>query len=140
MIHFDVNYDIPVLTPTSKANLMLAVQVEKDTRPYVPADSDLSLSQRTRVMGNYIVYPDPYARYLYKGKVMVDSITGKGPRKIPEVGYRFRLGATLVATSRDLTFQTAVHPKAQSHWFEASKHDNLEKWERVAAKVLTNGK
>lgn len=139
MIHFDVNYDTPVLTPSSKASLMLAVEVEKDTRPYVPADT-MSLNQRTRIMGNQVVYPAPYARYLYEGKVMVDSITGKGAMKIPEVGYRFHRGATLVATSRDLKFQTAVHPKAQSHWFEASKHDNLEKWERVAAKVLTNGK
>ena len=48
----------------------LASQVAKDTEPFVPA---LTKSQvnRTQVVENRIVYPGPYARYLYEGKVMV---------------------------------------------------------------------
>lgn len=117
----------------------VAVQAAKDTEPYVPMLTG-SLSNRTQVDGNRVIYPGPYARYLYMGKVMVDSRTGKGPMRIVDKSgnefIRFRKGATLVATSRDLKISTAVHPKAQAKWFEASKAQNIEKWEKVAAKEI----
>jgi len=72
----------------------------------------------------------------YYGKVMVDAATGKGPMRIvSEDGtevIRFRKGAKLRPTDRDLKIQRSMHPKAQSHWFEASKAKNLPKWLRVA--------
>lgn len=143
-------------TASTEAELILAEQVEKDTRPYVPAMS-LSLANRTRVDDGLeplrkrsieeskqmrasgkpvVVYPGPYARYLYYGKVMVDRATGKGPMRIvakdgTEI-IRFRKGAKLTETSRDLKIQRSVNPRAQSHWFEASKAKNLPKWLRVA--------
>lgn len=123
----------------SNAEKILAVQVMKDTRRFVPALT-MSLNNRTRVIGNAIVYPGPYARYLYHGKVMVDSVTGKGPAKIPEVGYRFRKGATLVPTNRPLKYTKTVHPDAQAEWMEASKAANMAKWKRVAAAAVQNGK
>lgn len=151
MIAFSVNLDLDpnfISDACTAAEKILAVQVMKDTRPFVPAQSmglnqrtTLSLDERTRTIGSTIVYPGPYARYLYVGKVMVDSVTGKGPRKIPEVGYRFRKGATLRPTSRPLNISTAVHPQAQAEWFEASKKQNMEKWKNVAAKAIeTYGK
>lgn len=87
-----------------------------------------------------IIYPGPYARYLYEGKVMVDSATGKGPMRIVgkngEEVIRFRKGATLKPTNRDLNIQPSVHKDAQSHWFEASKAQNLEKWVRAAGELI----
>lgn len=143
MIAFSVNLDLDsnfISDACTAAEKILTVQVMKDTRPFVPAETT-SLNQRTRIVGNSIVYPGPYARYLYAGKVMVDSVTGKGPMKIPEVGYRFHKGATLRPTERNLNISTAVHPQAQSHWFEASKKQNIEKWKQVAAKAIeTYGK
>ena len=65
---------------TTKANTILLSQVMKDTSPYVPFLTG-SLNARTHVVGNTIIYPGPYARYLYYGKVMVDSVTGKARRK-----------------------------------------------------------
>lgn len=123
--------------PCTVAESVLANQVLKDTMPYVPALT-MSLSQRSHVEGNTIVYPGPYARYLYYGKAMVNAATGKGPMYIPEVGYRWPRGATLVPTSRDLVFTTAVHGKAQSHWFEASKAQNMKKWEDVFEKAVNS--
>lgn len=124
---------------SSRAEHILAVQVQKDTEPYVPALT-MSLTNRTQIHGNTIIYPGPYARYLYQGKVMVDSATGKGPMRIvSENGVeliRFRKGATLTPTNRDLNIQRTVHPYAQSHWFEASKANNLEKWLRVAGRAV----
>ena len=143
MISFSVHYDVDpnfISDACTAAEKILTVQVMKDTRIYVPAET-MSLAQRTRIIGDHIVYPGPYARYLYAGVAMVDGLTGKGPMKIPEVGYRFRKGAKLVPTNRPLNISTAVNPKAQAQWFEASKQDNLEKWKRVAAAAIeTYGK
>lgn len=109
-----------------KAERVLAVQVEKDAVPFVPALTD-SLTERTRVVGNAIIYPGPYARFLYNGKVMVDPNTGStyAPK-----------GGTKVLTDRNLVFTKTMHPQAQSHWFEASKAQNLDKWLRVAEKAV----
>ena len=109
-----------------KAEHVLSVQVEKDTVPFVPALTG-SLAERTRVVGNAIIYPGPYARFLYNGKVMVDPNTGStyAPK-----------GGTKVLTDRNLVFTKTMHPQAQSHWFEASKAQNLDKWLRVAEKAV----
>lgn len=109
-----------------KTEHVLAVQIEKDTVPFVPALTG-SQTERTRVVGNIIIYPGPYARVLYNGKVMVDPNTGS--TYAPE-------GGTKVVTDRNLVFTQTVHPQAQSHWFEASKAQNLDKWIRVAEKAV----
>lgn len=117
----------------------LAVQIAKDTEPFVPARTK-SLANRSQVVENKIIYPGPYARYLYYGKVMVDSVTGKGPMRIvskdgSEV-IRFRKGAKLKPTEKPLKISQAVHKQAQSHWLEGSKAQNLDKWIRVAGKAV----
>lgn len=121
----------------------LANQIAKDTEDFVPALTK-SLSNRTQVVGDKIIYPGPYARYLYEGKVMVDAATGKGPMKIVSkdgsVSIRFRKGATLTATDRDLDIKSPehrkVHKNATDHWFEASKSMNMDKWTRVAGRLV----
>ena len=47
----------------TKAEHIVAVQVKKDTSPYVPFLTG-SLDERTRVVGNAIIYPGPYAGFL----------------------------------------------------------------------------
>ena len=109
----------------SRAEHTLAMQVEKDTAPFVPMLTG-SLRARTRVTGNEIIYPGPYARYLYYGKLYVDPLTKssfarKGATKVPAV------------PEKDLIFH---RPGTCSHWFEASKAQNIEKWLRVAEKAV----
>ena len=109
----------------SRAEHVLAVQVMKDTAPFVPMRSG-SLRARTRVDGNEVIYPGPYARYLYYGKLYVDPLTGspfarEGVTKIP------------ATPEKDLKFW---HTGTRSHWFEASKAQNLQKWLRVADKAV----
>ena len=104
---------------------VLAVQVAKDTAPFVPMLTG-SLRTRTRVTGNTVVYPGPYARYLYYGKLYVDPLTGssyarKGVTKVPAV------------PEKNLIFHRTG---TCSHWFEASKAQNMEKWVRVAEKAV----
>jgi len=125
-----------------KAAHILAQQVQKDTAPYVPMLTG-SLNLRTKVVGDTVIYPGPYARYLYYGKVMVDAATGKGPMRIvDDLGneyIRFRKGATLVPTDRPLQYTKDFHPKAGPAWFERSKADNLPKWLRVAERAMKDG-
>lgn len=110
----------------TRAESIVGQQVIKDTAPFVPALTG-SLTIRTRLDGNKIIYPGPYARFLYYGKVMVD----------PQTGSTFApKGGTKVLTNRDLVFSRAMHPQAQSHWFEASKAQNLDKWIRIAEKAV----
>lgn len=110
----------------TRAEHIVAVQAAKDTSPYVPFLTS-SLDERTRVSGNTIIYPGPYARYLYYGKVMVN----------PETGSTYApKGGTKVVTDKNLVFNTSGHNQAQSHWFEVSKAQNLKEWREVAAKAL----
>lgn len=126
----------------TRAETIVAQQAMKDTSPFVPFKTG-SLNTRARVVGNQIIYPGPYSRYLYYGKVMVNAATGKGPaRWIDKDGnevIRFPYGSHLIPTSRDLVFSTAGHPQAQPFWFEASKRQNLAKWERVARNAIAQG-
>jgi len=111
---------------SEKAEHTVAIQVQKDTSPYVPFLTG-SLDQRTRVDGSEVIYPGPYARYLYHGKVMVDPETGRA--------YAPK-GGTKVVTDKNLVFNKAMHSQAQAYWFEASKAENMDKWLRVADKAV----
>lgn len=117
-----------------KAAHALALQVAKDTEPFVPALTK-SLANRAKVEGNVILYPGPYARYLYEGKVMVDPKTGAAGF-LTKNGWKSRKGVTKVLTDRSLVFNKSVHGQAQDHWFEAAKVMNKEKWIRAAGKAM----
>lgn len=130
-VHSDVNSSIPSIleSASDKAEHTVAVQVQKDTSPFVPALTG-SLDNRTRVAGKSVIYPGPYARYLYHGKLMVDPETGSS--------YAAK-GATKVLTNKDLVFNKAMHAQAQAYWFEASKAQNMDRWLRVADKAVKRG-
>jgi hypothetical protein len=135
MLKFDVRFEgaesirSALNNSCTKVEHILAQQVAKDTSPFVPALTG-SLDQRTQVVEDAVIYPGPYARFLYYGKVMVD----------PNTGSTFApLGGSKVTTDRNLVFTKAVHAQAQSHWFEASKAQNIDKWLRVADKAVKNG-
>ena len=132
MLKFEVHADLSealahkLAEAPTKGENAVAIQVQKDTSPYVPFLTG-SLDQRTRVDGSQVIYPGPYARYLYYGKLMVDPATGSS--------YATK-GTTKVLTDKNLVFNKASHANAQAHWFEASKAENLEKWIRVADKAV----
>lgn len=113
----------------------LTVQIAKDTERFVPMLTG-SLKLRTRIIKNQIVYPGPYARYLYEGYKMVDAATGKPAFYIEGVGFRFPRGSKLRPTSEKLSYSTAG---TGDHWFDKSKEKNLKKWERVAEKEFLHG-
>ena len=102
---------------TGDVQMQLTRIVNKRITQYMPYRSS-ALSTKLK----YIKSPTeievlaPYARYQYFGKAMVNSKTGKGPALIPGVGYRYKKGATLTATDRDLKYDTTKHPNAGPFW------------------------
>lgn len=130
-IRFDVKVEIndaKLKARVDRANEILANEAMKDTDKFVPKLTG-TLSGGARVSDGQIIYPGPYARYLYHGKLMVDSKTGSS--------YA-RKGSTKTLTGKSINVAKS-NPMAQTEWFEASKAINLEKWKRVFAKAVTNG-
>lgn len=135
-VHTDIDAAIAkkLAVASTKAEHVVAVQAAKDTSPFVPAltgsldiKTQANPSGKGEVNGGYIIYPGPYARYLYYGKLMVDPYTGSS--------YAPK-GGTKVLTDKNLVFQKSMHPQPQAHWFEASKAQNLDKWLRVAERAV----
>jgi hypothetical protein len=132
MLKFTVHTDMgeklaaKLAAASTRGEHAVAVRVAKDTSPFVPFLTE-SLDKRTRVDGNFIIYPGPSARMLYHGKLMVDPNTGSS--YAPE-------GGTKVVTDKDLVFNKSGHAQAQAYWFEASKAQNLDAWLRVAQKAV----
>lgn len=84
---------------------------------YMPMQTGMFASKQTVVSSSTtITTTAPQAYYLYYGKRMVDSKTGKGPRKIPHIGYRWNKGATLVPTSQPLNYTKTFNPLAGPYW------------------------
>ena len=85
----------------------------------------------------------PQGRYLYEGKVMVDSETGKGPYKIAtgpdEYVLRFRKGAKLVATDRPLRYTKTHNPAVTDHWFDAAKQRDGKEWVKNVKRIAGGG-
>lgn len=130
-IRFDVKVEIndaKLKARVDRANEILANEAMKDTDKFVPKLTG-TLSGGARVSDGQIVYPGPYARYLYHGKLMVDSKTGSS--------YA-RKGSTKTLTGKSINVAKS-NPMAQPEWFKVSKGLNLEKWKRVFAKAVTNG-
>ena len=127
------------------AQRRLAQMVLESCKPFMPMETG-SLIERSYVSpdGKKVVFPGPYARYLYGGVVMVDSATGKGPALIHDrfgvpVGYRFRKGAILKPTTRPLSYSKQFNPKAQAHWYEAAKDQDLQLWVSTIDRIIKYG-
>lgn len=131
----------PLWTRVAEAQQWLGDRVLEDCKPFMPHLTG-SMQQRSHTEngGRWVVFPGPYARMQYGGRVMVDSVTGKGPRRIPtapgEYIYRYRKGAKLVPSTRRLTYSRA---EATDHWFDPAKARNGRDWIN-GVKRITGGK
>lgn len=132
-VEFNFHFGEKLREAAPKAALAVANEIMKDTSPYVPALT-LSLDRSSHVQQRdrraVIIYGGGgirYARYLYHGMLMVDPVTRSSWA---------RAKTRKVLTSKPLKFNKSVHPKATSHWFEASKQQNMEKWKIFAKEAI----
>lgn len=95
--------------------------------PYCPMDSGtLAKSPYTASTPGKVVYPGPYARYQYYGKVMGPNIpvfeddSGEPTRFFSPPGRKKHL------TGEDLTYRTDKNPLAGSFWIVRMKADRME--------------
>lgn len=84
--------------------------------PFVSGATYKITTLQTNIREPYIVTDVPYGQYLYRGKAMVNSKTGKGPAYIPGVGFRYRKGTVLKPTDRALKYTQTKNPMAGPYW------------------------
>lgn len=105
------------------AQQWLGRQVLADSKLYMPLKTG-SLQQRSYVAEGcrQVVFPGPYARFLYMGKVMVDPETGSPLA---------RKGAAKVVTDRDLRFAAGV-----PHWAEVAQTEHGKEWADRCKRII----
>lgn len=101
----------------AEAQQWLGDRVLEDCKPFMPLlTGGLQQRSHTESSGRQVIFPGPYGRFQYGGKVMVDPVTGS-----PWA----RKGAKKVLTDRPLQYS---NPQATDHWFDAAKAQNGEYW------------
>lgn len=101
----------------AEAQQWLGDRVLEDSKAYMSHLTG-SLQQRSHTEdgGKKVIFPGPYGRFQYGGKVMVDPVTGS-----PWA----RKGAKKVLTDRPLKYS---NPQATDHWFDTAKAQHGEYW------------
>ena len=99
------------------AQQWLGDRVLEDSKAYMPhLTGGLQQRSHTEDGGKKVIFPGPYGRFQYGGKVMVDPVTGS-----PWA----RKGAKKVLTDRPLKYS---NPQATDHWFDTAKAQHGEYW------------
>ena len=110
------------LDPAGSAQAFHTQNVLRRIIKYMPFRSGMTVKvtiAQTNIRKPEIVTNTPYAQYLYHGKRMVNSQTGKGPGYVPGVGFRYRKGTTLKATGEPLHYTKTKNPLAGPYWDRA---------------------
>lgn len=133
----------------SRAQFELDNMVMTSMEPYMPMQNGVfievtrGMSSAIAGSGKVVAAAPPMGRFLYEGKVMVDSVTGKGPAKIPvgpgEYMLRYRKGAKLIATDRPLQYSKNKHSNATDHWFDEAKKNHGAEWVKKTKKLAGGG-
>lgn len=117
--------------PATETEHALAVQVEKDTRPFVPRRTG-HLVNSAQVEKNVITYRAPGVRSLYFGNKVVDPETGIVGFPIGNGEFRSRKGVKKVL---DKT-KKYTYTSGGAYWLRESRKANIEKWWLFAKKEL----
>ena len=149
MLYQDANIKIDVSLKrlknnTHKAQFYLDSQVMNSMIQFMPMRTGsfiaLTRAKSSAFAGTGTVYAgvSPMGRYLYEGKKMVDSATGRGAYPIKDgdgniIGFRHRRGAKLEATNIPLRYSRA---SAQPRWFDVAKKQYSKQWVNGVKKIV----
>lgn len=119
-----------------RAQEILASHIKKDTeKDFLPWLNGV-MARGTKVYPDKIVYPPPYAHYLWEGIVYVDPMTGAVGFQLSDGSWISRPGITKTPSNRSLVFTKST---ARSHWIEPAKEQYMERWKEVYRRALING-
>ena len=104
------------LNKTGRAQVFHTQNIMRRMLKYMPMETGQFTKNMVISSATTISITAPQAKYLYYGNRMVNSKTGKGPRYIPGVGYRWQKGATLTPTAQPLKYTKTFHPLAGPYW------------------------
>lgn len=124
------------LVQNGEAMRFLASELMRLSDDYVPMDSGvLKNTVFVGEMGDEIIYPTPYANYLYQGYLMVDPITKKGSFYDPNTNRHWsRPGTQKELTSTPLHFKG--EPQRGSKWVHRALDDYSEELSEALNKFV----
>lgn len=117
-----------------RAQTVLDSEIVDRMEPYTPHRNGILKSKNnfsgigTGIIGQH----QPYARYMYYGKVMVDPVTGAAGFKDKNGFWKSRRYVDKVVSDRDITYQGA--PMRGAFWFERMKADHIDELLNIVAK------
>lgn len=108
--------------------------------PYCPMETGTlakSAYTATRIGSGEVVYPGPYAHYMYYGEVYGPNIPIFDDDSGEPTGFFSPPGRKKSPTGRPLQYSTDLNPLAGSYWFERMKADRMEDIVREAQDAAT---
>lgn len=116
----------------TRAEHAVAVQAERDSRPYIPSETG-KLRSSGKVYGNTIVWNVPYAREMYFGHLHVDPDMKIAGFKTKQ-GWRSFSGKKKIRSERKFHYKTGG-----DQWFTKAKRARLASWMKIAQGVIARG-
>lgn len=111
--------------------------------PYCPMDSGVlakSAYTATVIGSGKVVWPGPYAHYMYYGEVYGPNIPIYDDDSGEPSGYYSPPGKAKSPTGRKLQYNTEKNPLAGSFWFERMKGFHSEDILNEARKAMKEGR
>ncbi len=117
------------MEPGGKVRQVIDKTVIDYNLQYTPWESGTlakSAYAATRIGSGEIVYPGPYAHYMYYGEVYGPNIPVFEDNTGTPTRYFSPPGQKKHPTGRALKYATDVNPLAGSYWFERMKADRMQ--------------
>lgn len=114
-----------------EAQFMLDSMIMTSMIPYMPHRTGTfinvtkAMSAAIAGSGTVVAAAPPMGRFLYEGKVMVDSETGS-PWARP--------GAKKVVVDKPLNYDKSHNPNVTAHWFDTAKKNHGKSWVEAVKK------
>ena len=136
-----LSFNTKVFMPGSVADMLAKFNLEKGglvqqiidkrvidyCKPYVPKQMgvlEMSAYGATQIGSGEVVYPGPYAHYMYYGEVYGPNIPIEDAEG--NITWRSKPGSKKQPAGRELQYNTDLNPLAGSFWFERMKAGHLQ--------------
>ncbi len=128
-----------------KAQFQLDSAIMTSMVPFMPMDTHTfinvtrGLSAAIAGSGHVYAAAPPFGRFLYEGKVMVDSETGSPYARPAAEKVLVSQYTGKTAAKENIEYNKSAHPKVTDHWFDAAKKADGAVWIRNAKHTAGGG-